>query len=289
MGRGGPTLLFDFTGGSLDSRITASGGANGTRVNASGSIVTATAPRFDYDPVSHAALGLLVEPARTNLALRSTDISAAAWGVSGVTVADATTFLEWADTNSHQISQSITFAATTYQVYADIKPTGRQWVRILIFDGTNYQSTWFDVVNGVVGSTGSTGGTAPVGSISASVDGMFRCKVTQVTAAGAGLLFICGAAADGGQSDYLGDSAKGYTITNVQIEAGASATSPIQTAGATVERTADVISLTIPAWVGHLVYTFDDDSTQTVSVSPGAYTVPTNLNRARIKSIRGVA
>lgn len=52
-------------------------------------------------------------------------------------------------------------------------------------------------------------------------------------------------------------------------------------------RAADAITFTIPSGGSSITYTFDDNSTQVVSVSPGAYTVPTNLNRRWIKSIVG--
>lgn len=79
-----PTLSLDFTnGGVTDSRVTYSGGANGTRVNSAGLIVAATTPRFDYNPVTLAPLGLLVEEARTNLAIRSAEFDNASWGKSG--------------------------------------------------------------------------------------------------------------------------------------------------------------------------------------------------------------
>lgn len=70
-----PSLSLDFLAGLNDSRITYSGGTNGTRVNSSGLIVAATTPRFDYDPVTLAARGLLVEEARTNLILNNTAMS----------------------------------------------------------------------------------------------------------------------------------------------------------------------------------------------------------------------
>lgn len=71
-GSGGrKTLALDFTTGVLDSRITASGGANGTITNVAGSLVAGSAPRFTYDPVTHALSGLLIEEARTNLLLNS--------------------------------------------------------------------------------------------------------------------------------------------------------------------------------------------------------------------------
>ena len=58
---------------------------------------------------------------------------------------------------------------------------------------------------------------------------------------------------------------------------------------AAVTRAADSAVFTIPAGIGHLTYTFDDNSTQLVAVSPGSYTIPTSLNRPNIKSIVGSA
>lgn len=66
-----PKLDLLFTSGVLDPRVSASGGASATVINAAGTIVTASAPRFDYSPASLAAQGLLVESTRTNLLLNS--------------------------------------------------------------------------------------------------------------------------------------------------------------------------------------------------------------------------
>lgn len=59
----------------------------------------------------------------------------------------------------------------------------------------------------------------------------------------------------------------------------AGTSSPIRTTGTVATRAADAVSITLPTGAGHILYTFDDGSTQQVSVSPGAYTIPTNLNR----------
>ena len=77
-GGSGLALYLDFLTEYIDPRITYSGGANGTRVNSAGLIVASTTPRFDYDPVTLAPLGLLVEEARTNLLLRSSEFTNAA-------------------------------------------------------------------------------------------------------------------------------------------------------------------------------------------------------------------
>jgi hypothetical protein len=57
----------------------------GTYYNSSGVLTTAAAgvPRFDYDPVTLLPKGYLTEETRTNLALRSTDLSNASWSKTG--------------------------------------------------------------------------------------------------------------------------------------------------------------------------------------------------------------
>lgn len=59
-----PTTL---TSKSAAEMFVSSGGANGTRVSPLGFIEPAVAPRLDYDPVTKAAKGLLIESGRTNM------------------------------------------------------------------------------------------------------------------------------------------------------------------------------------------------------------------------------
>lgn len=81
-----PTYSIDFTTGSLVPTIgsgtpTFARASTGTYVNSSGLITSAAidTPRFEYDPVTLAALGLLMEDQRTNLCLRSAEIDNASW------------------------------------------------------------------------------------------------------------------------------------------------------------------------------------------------------------------
>jgi hypothetical protein len=70
--------LSFMTPGTLDPRITFSRAAgSATYIDATGTIQTAgtNVPRFDYDPLSHALRGLLIEEARTNLVLNSATLS----------------------------------------------------------------------------------------------------------------------------------------------------------------------------------------------------------------------
>ena len=76
-----PSLNLDFTTGTLDSRITFTRTQGTTTAatyyNSSGvlSYAAANTPRFDYDPVTLAAKGLLIEETRTNVLKYSEDFS----------------------------------------------------------------------------------------------------------------------------------------------------------------------------------------------------------------------
>lgn len=84
-----PALVLNFIEGfALDPRITftrADAVTCATRVNSLGLIetVATNVPRFDYDPVTLACKGLLIEESRANLLLRSTDFSSVTWNKNG--------------------------------------------------------------------------------------------------------------------------------------------------------------------------------------------------------------
>ena len=73
-------LNFMFPG-TLDPRITFTRASTATYTDATGTIQTAAvnAPRWDYDPVTHALRGVLIEEQRTNIWLQSADANNAAW------------------------------------------------------------------------------------------------------------------------------------------------------------------------------------------------------------------
>lgn len=78
----GSTLNLNFTTGALDSRVVLTRSANtATYINSSGYVTTAVAneARFDYDPTTLAAKGLLIEGSATNLAYYSEDLLNAMW------------------------------------------------------------------------------------------------------------------------------------------------------------------------------------------------------------------
>lgn len=80
-----PRMALDFTTGVLDPRVTVTRALNtATRVNSSGfvEVVNADLPRFDYDPITLAPKGLLIEESRVNELLYSSTFDDAVWGLT---------------------------------------------------------------------------------------------------------------------------------------------------------------------------------------------------------------
>jgi hypothetical protein len=87
-------MALDFTTGVLDPRVTITRALNtATRINSSGfiEVVNANLPRFDYDPVTFAPKGLLIEEARINRVIESNSLGAAAWSRRSANVAKTAT------------------------------------------------------------------------------------------------------------------------------------------------------------------------------------------------------
>jgi hypothetical protein len=79
----------NFLTGTLDPRITFTRTTTGTYIGSDGLIKTAAInePRFEYDPTTLQPLGLLIEPAATNILLHSSDLTQTAWVPVGATIA----------------------------------------------------------------------------------------------------------------------------------------------------------------------------------------------------------
>ena len=180
-----PSLDLDFTASDiLDSRITASGGANGSRIDAAGLVVPGTAPRFDYGPISLVSRGILIEEARTNLHARSDALDNAAWSLAGASIAanavtgpdgtaSADKLVESAANSPHAVYDfGMSLAAGDRVAGADAKPAGRDWLRAVINAGSAI-GAWFNVSTGAVGTV-DAGVTA---SIKPAPNGFYRCSV----------------------------------------------------------------------------------------------------------------
>jgi hypothetical protein len=296
---------FDFTSGALPAGVTYTGnGGNGTRVNSSGVMVQSVADtaRFTYDPISLLPLGVYVEPARTNSALRSAAFGTT-WGTMNATVssdtangadgaATADQFLEVALNTEHYVQQTVSGPAVnapaTFTVFA--KTIGGQFLNLQGFDSAataNFSTVTFDLSGAGAASAILNQGVAAsaTASIERAASSLYRCRLTStINSGGAGtsiLARIRSAASLGtgaGSVVFLGDVAKGLTLWGAQLEAGDGASSYIPTAGASVTRSADVLTFTaLPAGAYRLTY--GDNTTADISHAGGDYIVPTSAGR----------
>jgi len=251
-----PRMALDFTTGVLDSRVTIARSLNtATRVNSSGyiEIVNANLPRFDYNPVTLAPKGLLIEELRTNLYSYSEQFDNAYWTKSGSSVTvDATTspdgtvnadkWVENTATAAHALTGSVIFAAsTTYTATIYAKKSERNWL-LIQFPTTPFGATtrcWFDIDTGALGTAANC-----TGSITEAGDGWYRCSITATATVGgtAGTSFYI--STGNNVNSYAGDGTSGIFAWGAQLEAGAFATSYIPTVASTVSRSADNASMT---------------------------------------------
>lgn len=104
--------------GRIQDLLTISGGAGGTVVDRTGVIVSASAPRFEFDPITSQALGLLVEEQRTNL-LQNSTIDGANLATQSATVTAQAYTLSFYGTGTVTLSG----AATGAKVGAGAYPT----------------------------------------------------------------------------------------------------------------------------------------------------------------------
>ncbi len=118
-------IAFDFRSGALDPRITFTRASAGWFFNSAGNLTEAATdvPRFDYDPVTLAARGLLIEGGMTNIALHSRDFTQAAWSKTNITAALNVTGIDGAANSASRLTatasngtalQTITSASATH-------------------------------------------------------------------------------------------------------------------------------------------------------------------------------
>ena len=253
-----PRMALDFTTGVLDPRVTVARALNtATRVNASGfiEIVNANLPRFDYDPITLAPKGLLIEESRTNLLRYSARLEIGAWGKTRATVtanaavapdgdSTADKIVEDATASStHFIAQTITVTAgTKYVLSAYVKADERNWFTFQLPSSIMgaAKNAFFDVSDGTIGTV-TSGVTAAIAFVG---DGWYRCSVTFTPTASVSASFTFVLADADNSISYTGDGTSGLFAWGYQVEAGAFATSYIPTTTASLTRNADAVSMT---------------------------------------------
>jgi hypothetical protein len=204
-------------------------------------------PRFDYDPVTLAAKGLLIEEQRTNICFQSENFSVS-WSASSLTVTTNTTVAPDGTTTAD------TLTATTTSGIVSQSPTftgdGTKSVSVFLKAGTSGTTLFFlrDVTalvtrgsatitwtGGVPSAVASSGGT--IEAVENYGNGWYRIKLllAGVIAANSNSLRI--------QPDSVAGT--GTVIAwGAQAENGSFATSYIPTVASQVTRSADVATMT---------------------------------------------
>ena len=214
-----------------------------TRVNSSGLIesVANYVPRLDY--LNSTCPSILVEPQRTNLALRSEEFNLIWSQINATITTNVTTapdgtstadkLVENATNNQHRIDQTTTSAigTNTFSVFAKKSERDSIWLRV----GTS--GAYFDLTNGTV--SGATGVTTSIVNYG---NGWYKCSIVRTSTVANEIVRINSAIGINGT--YLGDGTSGLFIWGAQLEAGSYPTSYIPTTTASVTRNADVISKT---------------------------------------------
>ena len=243
-----PNMALDFTTGSLDSRITFTRTGNtATVINSSGYVVPINAdlPRFDYNPLTLACNGLLIEESRTNLITYSSDLTNAAWVTQRATISgNATTAPDntlTADklvedttvTNNHRVYRG-SFVLGTYTFTIFAKAGERSTLQI--DQETGGGSRFLLTGSGTATATG-----ANTVAITQLANGWYRCTTTFTTT---GIFNIYLSLNNGTTNFYTGNGTSGLFLWGGQLELASFATSYIPTVAATVTRNPDVAVMT---------------------------------------------
>jgi hypothetical protein len=292
------TLALDFLGqeyrfnadgsglaeSSFASLITCARASAAYVTNPSGQLelISANQPRFDHD--ASGALGLLTEPASTNLFLHSSAFDNAAWSRVGLlafgsgssansgaapdgsTTADL--LVETTGSGNHQIVQTISkaAAATTYTVSIYARASnGDRNLGIECFSGgfagginSSFQLSG-DGALGFSPITYGAGFTVQGAEIHRTGSNDYRCALSFTTDAGTALNIRFKLNNDA-VSSYTGNGSSGLYLWGAQLEALPAATSYIPTTSSAAARAADNYTLAVSEWFNPSRGTFLIDS-----------------------------
>lgn len=229
----GSTLSLDFTamGGTLDSRFTFTRSTTATYINSSGLVTSASAnvARFDYDPTTLTARGLLLEGTATNLVTNSQNITTSTWTVGGNTTLTLNTN-EVTDPAGGNTATKIQLAANAYCSRAQA---------VTLTTNTTYTfSFWVRGTTGSVPRAFASGGsdlTCTPSTFSYTNTGWTRVQTTFTTGPSLTTIFVyvCSKSTSVGSSDVL-------YVWGAQLEAGSGAPSSyIPTVASSEQRAAD--------------------------------------------------
>jgi hypothetical protein len=214
-------------------------------------------PRFDYDPVTHVAKGLLIEGANNNRVLQTQDFSNANWTKTGMTASanqaaapDATTTANLitaaaASAYFNQPTSSVEIAPGTISIFAK-RGTSDWFYFNFAMTGDAAAPTgpavWFNLATGVVGTIDAAYSGALIESVG---NGWYRCQITRTvsTSAPGWRLGLCDA--DNSTTVTIGRTIYLWGAQTDNSASGATrASSYIPAAASTNARAADIAVMT---------------------------------------------
>ena len=250
------------------SPITFTRASTATFFNSAGVLTSAAtnAPRFDYNPSTLAAQGLLIEESRANSLTYSAQFDNAAWtkvnssvtadaAVSPNGTSNADKLIEDSSVSVFHRTTSILVSSTsgTYTASVFLKAAERSFAFLAVTDNiTGAMERRINLATGVVDSTNVSGAGSWTSITASSVNignGWWRLTITGTQGAGTALTTIVSIGDATGARVYTGDGTSGIFVFGAQLEAGAFPTSYIPTTTTALTRAADVARVdTLSPW-----------------------------------------
>jgi hypothetical protein len=258
-----PTLALNFTTASLDPRVSFTRAlATATRVNSSGfiEVVSADAPRFDYDPISKVCKGLLIEEQRSNILTFSDSLALTGWAGANSTrlattvlypagLSGGSSLTDTATNDRHIAFKIFTSAAATYCQSMYFAKGTLRYVQIQLAGPVTSYGVIADLETGVITDTNSVG--VVVGQFHGIEDagnGFWRVWCGHTITAGTSYAIVATsnsatpAYSASGNPTYAGTGQLLYAY-GAQVEVGTFPTSYIPTAATGLTRNADVATI----------------------------------------------
>jgi hypothetical protein len=244
---------------------------------------------------------LEIEPAATNILPQSQGIGTAPWVRANTTITAAATAAPDGTSTAQLATTNATSGATMTNTVSGITATtpqtvdfyfkagsGNGFVAAIVYTPTSVNGVreWFNTSTGVVSGQVVLGLATGVSATSEAIaNGWFR-GIINVTPNGSDTTLRVELDQSNASGSYGTVNGGGINFWGVEIKPSLSSYVPTTASSATRAANAVTIQRT---GIGRIVFTFDDDSQQTVSgIDTGAqYTIPTNLNRPLIKRLTG--